>query len=434
MKKGFTLIEMLITILLIGIVIVVAVPAVRNLTYNSDTKKYNQMEKVIIEAAKLYASSYQGELTNTKYECFNIPYSTLLKEGLIEEEEIKCSGHVILRKREKVGYNYEPYLTCKNEKEETIKGGKTRPTSLVGCIGFSGDFKIEYELYNDSEYSSEYTIGNWEKYVYGKYSSKSPYGTGIEKYQYTKDLINWIDMTGESQVYTNFNGTIYVRAVDQDGNKSSVNHHLVRTDTMGPSYALENDEHKISENNTMLVEIKNVNDSGVGVEEKGEIYSFDGGETWVRETTKEYLLATTGEIQVKDKLGNITSQPISVIKACSGNWGASATKDKILTGYSAWVNGSLVNGSMANNGAVSKTLNPGESYTIPVGYHNGSGKVTVSSLASNTSATAVAGNILTGKTAWVNGKKITGTMANNGNLNWKPTGSTTYTVPAGSSA
>ena len=66
-------------------------------------------------------------------------------------------------------------------------------------------------------------------------------------------------------------------------------------------------------------------------------------------------------------------------------------------------------GTMANNGAISKTLNAGQSYTVPAGYHNGSGKVTANSLASQTQATAVAGDILTGKTAWVNGQKLTGT-------------------------
>ena len=34
---------------------------------------------------------------------------------------------------------------------------------------------------------------------------------------------------------------------------------------------------------------------------------------------------------------------------------------------------------MTNRGAVSKSLNPGSSYTIPAGYHNGSGKVTANS-------------------------------------------------------
>lgn len=68
-------------------------------------------------------------------------------------------------------------------------------------------------------------------------------------------------------------------------------------------------------------------------------------------------------------------------------------------------------GTMPNNGAVSQALNCGGSYTIPEGYHDGSGKVTANSLSSQTSATAAAADILTGKTAYVNGSKITGTMA-----------------------
>lgn len=68
-------------------------------------------------------------------------------------------------------------------------------------------------------------------------------------------------------------------------------------------------------------------------------------------------------------------------------------------------------GSMPNQGAVNQALNAGGSYTIPAGYHNGGGKVTANSLSGQTSATAAAGDILTGKTAYVNGNKVTGTMA-----------------------
>ena len=52
-------------------------------------------------------------------------------------------------------------------------------------------------------------------------------------------------------------------------------------------------------------------------------------------------------------------------------------------------------------------------------------------LQAKTTATATAEQILNGQTAWVNGSKVTGTMANKGALNWSPTTSTTYTVPAG---
>ena len=84
--------------------------------------------------------------------------------------------------------------------------------------------------------------------------------------------------------------------------------------------------------------------------------------------------------------------------------------DKVLAGetFSTENDTDLV-GTMPNKGAVTSSLNCGGSYTIPAGYHNGSGKVTANSLASQTSANATAGNIISGKTAWVNGKKITGT-------------------------
>ncbi|MFR2534395.1 MAG: sulfocyanin-like copper-binding protein [Clostridia bacterium] len=84
------------------------------------------------------------------------------------------------------------------------------------------------------------------------------------------------------------------------------------------------------------------------------------------------------------------------------------TADKILSGYKAYSGGKLLTGTMVNRGAVNSSLNCGESYTIPAGYHNGSGKIMANSLASQTQSTADASKILLGYTAYVNGNKITG--------------------------
>ena len=87
------------------------------------------------------------------------------------------------------------------------------------------------------------------------------------------------------------------------------------------------------------------------------------------------------------------------------------TAANVLTGKTFFVDSyTKKTGTMANNGAVSQALNCGGSYTIPAGYHNGSGKVTANSLASQTSGTVTAAQILKGKTAWVGGTKLTGTM------------------------
>ena len=82
-------------------------------------------------------------------------------------------------------------------------------------------------------------------------------------------------------------------------------------------------------------------------------------------------------------------------------------------------------------GAVTSSLNAGGSYTIPAGYHNGSGKITANSLSSQTAGTASAGEILSGKTAYVYGSKLTGTMTNRGAVTATLDPGGTYTIPAG---
>lgn len=111
-----------------------------------------------------------------------------------------------------------------------------------------------------------------------------------------------------------------------------------------------------------------------------------------------------------------------------------AAAANILSGKKAWVAGTQITGTMKDNGAVAPSaLAAGGSYTIPAGYHNGSGKVTAVSLASQTAGTAAASEILSGETAWVGGSKVTGTMTNNGAKTLTIDGltATSVTIPAG---
>lgn len=88
-----------------------------------------------------------------------------------------------------------------------------------------------------------------------------------------------------------------------------------------------------------------------------------------------------------------------------------ANAGEIISGkQSIGQNGETLTGTMPNNGAVSKDLTAGEKYIIPAGYHNGQGKVTAPTVASETPGTAEAVDILSGKTAWVNGEQITGSI------------------------
>ena len=167
----------------------------------------------------------------------------------------------------------------------------------------------------------------------------------------------------------------------------------------------------VGESKQVSLILKNNGDSEVTV--------FVGVKGGYQNNSVEDILLGNGEIRITNR---IESEEVTEDMA---------TPEDILSGKKAWVDGNQITGTMVNRGTVNQTLKAGGSYTIPEGYHNGSGKITAASLASQTPGNATVSQILSGRTAWVNGNKITGSMPNRGNLNWKPSNGTTYTVPAG---
>lgn len=152
-------------------------------------------------------------------------------------------------------------------------------------------------------------------------------------------------------------------------------------------------------------------------------------------------------------------QDVSSVTAAAGD---------VLTGkVIVLADGTVTTGTMANNGAVSNTLDATTiTYTIPKGYHSGTGtvkivletktvtptksaqeitpttgkvlsKVTVEAIPDNyvdtTDGDATAAEILDGKFAYVNGVKVEGIMPNNGAIAETMDGMTTTskTIPAG---
>jgi hypothetical protein len=108
---------------------------------------------------------------------------------------------------------------------------------------------------------------------------------------------------------------------------------------------------------------------------------------------------------------------------------ANAVAAEILTGKSAYVAGSKVTGSMTNNGSVNATISTvaGE-YTVPEGYHDGGGKVSIDA---TEQAKIIAENIRQGITIL----GVTGTMSGTEDVvaeqvNVTPTGAQQVITPS----
>ena len=172
------------------------------------------------------------------------------------------------------------------------------------------------------------------------------------------------------------------------------------------------------------------------------------------------ITPTTGKLLSKVTVNAIPSNLIDTTDS-------DATAEQVLEGSTAYVNGVKVTGTMPNIGSASKVLDTTiTSFTIAEGYHDGTGSVTVSTetksatptkseqvitptkgkviskvtvapipanFIDTTDATALEGQILAGKTAYVNSVKVTGTMADNGDVTGTMDGltSTSVTIPAG---
>lgn len=122
--------------------------------------------------------------------------------------------------------------------------------------------------------------------------------------------------------------------------------------------------------------------------QNGAINDMDDDSTSLAEIVDEYVTAIADELTtlgantlVTDTVDTFVSNIETVSDTYYAN-GVSAVKvgtavaSNVLSGYT-FTNSSSVglSGTMANNGAVSVSISEGNSYTIPVGYHNGSGTV-----------------------------------------------------------
>ena len=88
-----------------------------------------------------------------------------------------------------------------------------------------------------------------------------------------------------------------------------------------------------------------------------------------------------------------------------------AAAGDILSGKIAWVGGAKVTGNIPTVTPSTTKIDCGKSASISKGYLASDVTITAKDLASQTSGTAAAADIRLNKTAWVGGTKVTGTMS-----------------------
>ncbi len=127
-KRGFTLIELLAVIVVLGIVLVIAIPSINNIIENSRLDVFKENENKLKQSAIDYFSNHFSELPKNINDSVFMTLTELKDEHLITDIydpkdnsvcDITESG-VTVTKTGTYTYSYDPYLKCTNYNSDTI--------------------------------------------------------------------------------------------------------------------------------------------------------------------------------------------------------------------------------------------------------------------------------------------------------------------------
>lgn len=165
-NKGFTLIEVLVAITIMGIITVMALPGVQQLQSRNRERKYEKYGESLVSSAKLYVDSNGEDIFGYAVSgCADITFSELEAKALAKDYEtngITCVGNMtnadlrddtfihVEKKNNK--YVYQPYITC------TDKTGKIvyqTPDVVNRCenvsVGVQGSMTFNITAASDTE-------------------------------------------------------------------------------------------------------------------------------------------------------------------------------------------------------------------------------------------------------------------------------------------
>lgn len=169
-NKGFTLIEVLVAITIMGIITVMALPGVQQLQARNRERKYEKYGESLVSSTKLYVDSNEEDIFGyAAAGCAVITYKELETKALAKDYEtngVSCAGNTALGETfvrvEKKGskYVFKPFITCsKNGKleyqtHETVD--KCTPAS--SGTGGSGSLSASITVTDENTWTRRKTV------------------------------------------------------------------------------------------------------------------------------------------------------------------------------------------------------------------------------------------------------------------------------------
>ena len=343
-RKGFTMIELLATVTILGILMTVTIGYAMRLINKSKNDSMEQQTKLVTTAAESYFQAHREQLPRLVGQTTKIPISTLLETNYLKKEVKNAKGEscmeksfITAHKDSRTKYTYKAYLYCGNDtvpsptsspgpnitidfcREETgtclYKDGdqqvKNSVADAIISIEISGNKiggeEINLEGYTwsilakyDGEEELKEVYNSGELSAKGHYSIKIPKETSKQKYI----LKNYLDLTNTTDI------TVKVVATNEKGGITEKQKSILYQDTIPPICGtVEGESTTWINKNTPLTEAVRI----ISVECK------DGnGSGCVRNKFTQIWPTTTeptvenSSIKIEDNIGLSTECPIAV--------------------------------------------------------------------------------------------------------------------------